>query len=679
MFEYASLTISTAFRLVKVSSRYPAQNDDVSFDLIVVNTNEAPEYTALSYQWGSDRKTHAILLNGEHFPLHENLWHFLRQLTIDKDDNLYWVDAICINQNNSEERAQQVSRMADIFTSAHQVTVWLGPLQHIQFSLEVLLHDRPVDSALSNELGASKTLTQINALNEILNLEYWRRAWILPELVLGKQIRLKCLSTYTSMAAFSAKIKHYISQRNAILTEFDEPAFTDEQKRSWTRSSFLWSDEVIKSLSILTAVADLTSGAQSFNIESWLPIVQKQGCQDARDRVYSLLGLLRLTTRSGGTVPSIPVHYGKPVGHVYWDTIFALLSSRSEKLDRRFMGEVAHLITYTDDHLTERDTSAITSQLACLSLPRFFMSLSAYVGSPDTSDRLSALAQRTLFHAFTTAVSFNHRHFYEAIGSVSKEHDTLHVQSENTLAAYLGQHIAIYSEPYVLARLGREIKKDTYTWHCKDCHQPLDDVFDYRASDTGIHYSTLTLEDCSSCSRERSRIYTATRNLLESRDLGGSDHQLRNTFKSTPVGPEIELEYRESDGVGLLTLDSPTTSVQDEMLFANASPNFYRQENHWMSGDWKGHDYRVPVPPIIVLAVARKTLVPTKHPALSEGHFDHSPDVVSTEIQVPWLRLLKHVCETRQLNLTTMAQTIKNGVIEKYKKYDEDGREVFSH
>jgi hypothetical protein len=37
-----------------------------------------------------------------------------------------WVDAICINQRNSEERTQQVRLMAKIYSKAHRVIVWLG-------------------------------------------------------------------------------------------------------------------------------------------------------------------------------------------------------------------------------------------------------------------------------------------------------------------------------------------------------------------------------------------------------------------------------------------------------------------------------------------------------------------------------------------------------------------------
>jgi hypothetical protein len=39
---------------------------------------------------------------------------------------MLWVDAICINQGNNEERAQQVQLMAKIYSRATRVLVWLG-------------------------------------------------------------------------------------------------------------------------------------------------------------------------------------------------------------------------------------------------------------------------------------------------------------------------------------------------------------------------------------------------------------------------------------------------------------------------------------------------------------------------------------------------------------------------
>ncbi|KAM0436147.1 hypothetical protein ACHAPT_003039 [Fusarium lateritium] len=38
-----------------------------------------------------------------------------------------WVDQVCIDQNNHAEKADQVLLMAEVYTKAEQVLVWLGP------------------------------------------------------------------------------------------------------------------------------------------------------------------------------------------------------------------------------------------------------------------------------------------------------------------------------------------------------------------------------------------------------------------------------------------------------------------------------------------------------------------------------------------------------------------------
>jgi hypothetical protein len=37
-----------------------------------------------------------------------------------------WIDAICVNQDNLEERSHQVRRMADIYSNASRVVAWIG-------------------------------------------------------------------------------------------------------------------------------------------------------------------------------------------------------------------------------------------------------------------------------------------------------------------------------------------------------------------------------------------------------------------------------------------------------------------------------------------------------------------------------------------------------------------------
>jgi hypothetical protein len=39
---------------------------------------------------------------------------------------VFWIDAICVNQQDLVERSQQVQRMADIFSKVARVIIWLG-------------------------------------------------------------------------------------------------------------------------------------------------------------------------------------------------------------------------------------------------------------------------------------------------------------------------------------------------------------------------------------------------------------------------------------------------------------------------------------------------------------------------------------------------------------------------
>ena len=56
-----------------------------------------------------------------------NLYTALKYLRHTDKIRLVWIAAICINQQNPQDRRTQVSRMADIFQSASNVVVWLGP------------------------------------------------------------------------------------------------------------------------------------------------------------------------------------------------------------------------------------------------------------------------------------------------------------------------------------------------------------------------------------------------------------------------------------------------------------------------------------------------------------------------------------------------------------------------
>jgi hypothetical protein len=100
--------------------------DAVCCEVVSVTFASIPKYEALSYTWGEEDATKTIELNRRSFRVRKNLYDALYHLRSEKEKRVIWVDAICINQNDNDERSCQVSIMPSIYSRAQKVLVWLG-------------------------------------------------------------------------------------------------------------------------------------------------------------------------------------------------------------------------------------------------------------------------------------------------------------------------------------------------------------------------------------------------------------------------------------------------------------------------------------------------------------------------------------------------------------------------
>jgi hypothetical protein len=87
---------------------------------------DAVEFEALSYVWGDAKVKLEIHCNGRPFGITENLHAVLLESRRRGITSLLWVDALCINQADTEERTRQVRMMTEIYSKAQRVIVWLG-------------------------------------------------------------------------------------------------------------------------------------------------------------------------------------------------------------------------------------------------------------------------------------------------------------------------------------------------------------------------------------------------------------------------------------------------------------------------------------------------------------------------------------------------------------------------
>ena len=71
---------------------------------------EHVQYTALSYTWGAEVFPRTIKINDVDFPVTENLYAFFQRARLLENTMYLWIDALCINQLDLEEKSYQVSR-----------------------------------------------------------------------------------------------------------------------------------------------------------------------------------------------------------------------------------------------------------------------------------------------------------------------------------------------------------------------------------------------------------------------------------------------------------------------------------------------------------------------------------------------------------------------------------------
>ncbi|KAF2237705.1 HET-domain-containing protein [Viridothelium virens] len=160
----------------------------------------SPEsYDALSYTWGDDwpkgqEKHIKILVQSEVYiiRIRKNLFHALQQLRDESKSIYLWVDALCINQENGDEKSQQIQRMYLIYNKADQVRVWLGEEDNksseaIKFVTKCLNLDD-----FDRLVQATPTSGSWDALSTLMRRPWFNRRWIIQEISLARDATLHC-------------------------------------------------------------------------------------------------------------------------------------------------------------------------------------------------------------------------------------------------------------------------------------------------------------------------------------------------------------------------------------------------------------------------------------------------------------------------------------------------------
>jgi hypothetical protein len=227
-------------------------------------------FQALSYAWGLFTKHRSITVNGHYaVPVSDNCYAALLRLRNSKRSRRLWIDAICINQADLVERASQVQMMGQLYSSAPEVLVWLGEADIDQAWERVAKEYPRIYTEQTGEgEGAARWQMMRLALGEIeakTTANWFFRSWIVQEVVNAK---------------YAPKIQ---------LGSF-EGTWLDLIR------SFLRPPGTLNIQKAVYGLDSLRSGSrEGRSIIDFLDSIRQRDCLDSRDKVYSLLGMVRTT------------------------------------------------------------------------------------------------------------------------------------------------------------------------------------------------------------------------------------------------------------------------------------------------------------------------------------------------------------------------------------------------
>jgi hypothetical protein len=182
----------------------------IQCQLSEVPRKDNPVYEALSYMWGSPNTPKSINVNGKNVFVGENLWNALRNLRLKSKARTIWVDAVCINQHDIPERNEQVLVMSHIYQEAKKVLIYIGEhSDDVQAAFDVYATIRrhlSISWVMSTQLGSKEA----KALVALCHRPYWRRVWIIQEILSASKLEIVCGTHRLKWRHFSTTLRHIV-------------------------------------------------------------------------------------------------------------------------------------------------------------------------------------------------------------------------------------------------------------------------------------------------------------------------------------------------------------------------------------------------------------------------------------------------------------------------------------
>jgi hypothetical protein len=339
-YKYSPLSAeSSEIRLIALETS-TSLTDPIVCRLFKVSLESAPKYvhpgnplpiglyTPLSYCWGTTSGTKHIVVDGGSFlvtpSLYTALLHFRKANQNPPDtfkkrgsnsETYWWIDAICINQNDLDERNSQVGLMTRLYKQAQMVHVWLGEESEDSARAMQVIRELAYLPKSSEErdtwnyipkpgqthrpdgpgrpmvklptepapISAEEQLKNYEALINLFQRPWFSRVWIRQEVALPGSVKFHCgteTCDWTEMMR-TADILAY------LVDEYHLPAL----QQGGIRRDGSFASCFQRATELDTIRRETNKGTRYIKLESL--VLRSRDCQatDSRDKIYAMLPL----------------------------------------------------------------------------------------------------------------------------------------------------------------------------------------------------------------------------------------------------------------------------------------------------------------------------------------------------------------------------------------------------
>ena len=249
-----------------------------------------------------------ITLDGQPIQVGKNLnraLQVLRELPEVANGAHIWVDAVCINQTDLEEKAIEVKRMGEIYRKAARVISWLGDeqdgsgdaLEFISRLGDVPMNDQTLGPLVLDFFQRFFHLDVAISQAALLARTYWQRAWITQEVALGGENSIAICGArrfpWPTLLRYGRVLQSALRDPSVFLNKqlLLSPG-PDYYTDSPTAGDLMESISRLTTLQIAQIDARDPNRPVPASNKLWFKIPSTSRATDARDLVYGIMNLL---------------------------------------------------------------------------------------------------------------------------------------------------------------------------------------------------------------------------------------------------------------------------------------------------------------------------------------------------------------------------------------------------